>query len=456
MIRKILLGLLGLLVVVVAGVAGWLIVAPPELLRIADGYAAKIICSNVFLAHRDPTDVLNVDVQVSGNPALKLIRASVDRDGGTVTAGILGLFARATAIDRPGLGCTLAPDGKVDALRASGLAQVPAVAPETEQPWPEGNGPTVSDPAITKILEDPALAGPGMRAIVVAKDGKLLAERYGAGFDVNTPLLGWSMSKSINAILLGMVMKSGKLSLDDSGLFPQWQGDGRKDITLRDLLDMTSGLAFNEDYGDVTDVTHMLFIEPDMSGYAAARPLIHPPGTTFSYSTGTAMMVSRVWAGRLPDAQTALAYPRTALFDPLGMTSAVAEPDEGGTIAGGSYMYATARDWAKVGQFLLDGGVWHGQNLLPDGFVQMMQTSNGKPGGYSELQTWLTGPTEDDGKTYGLPKGTYWFIGHDGQSMAVIPSAKMVVVRMGLTNSDLGWGPEPMIKAILAAVGAPA
>jgi CubicO group peptidase (beta-lactamase class C family) len=438
-------------VAVILGAVVWLLVAPPELLRVGDGYAAKIVCSNVFLAHRSAPQVLAQDVQAPGNPVLRLVGADVDQTAGTVTAHMLGFIAPMTALYRAGLGCTLVPDGKVDALRQQAVA-MPTVAAGTG-PWPAGGEVAAGDPKLLAILKDDALAGPDARAIVVVRAGKIVAERYAPGFGPDTPLIGWSMSKSINAILLGMVMKAGGISFDDSGLFPQWARDGRKDIKLRHLLDMTSGLAFNEDYGDVTDVTRMLYLEPDMAGFAANHPLIHPPGSTFSYSTGTAMMLSRIWMSRLPDEATALSYPRMALFGPLGMTTATFEPDEAGTLTGGSYVYASARDWARVGQFLLQDGVWNDEHLLPDGYVQMMRTGNGGPDGYSQLQTWLRGPTEENGKTYGLPTDTYWFIGHDGQSMAVVPSAGVVVVRMGLTPSGLGWGPEPMLKQLLAAMG---
>jgi len=452
LLRRLLVGLLALVVIVVIGVVVYLVVAPPMLLRIADGYAAKIVCSNVYLAGRDATEVLNLDVQAPGNPVLKLVKVDVDKGAGTVTARMLGLFATAMAVERPGLGCALAPDGNVAAAKAIALASMPTIAPPGDGLWPDG-GKVETDPKVQAILGDATLTGPGMRAVVVVRDGHIVGEAYGPGFSADTPLIGWSMSKTVSAILLGRVMGQGKIGFDDAALFPEWANDGRKDIKVRDLLGMMSGLAFNEDYGDVTDVTQMLYLEPDMAGFAAAKPSVKPPGTVFSYSTGTGMMLARLWMSRLGDEQTALAFPRLALFDPLGMTSAVFEADERGGLEGGSYVYASGRDWARVGQFLLQGGVWNGQNLLPDGFVEMMSVSNGQPGGYSKLQTWLEGPTETDSKSAGLPKDTFWLEGHDGQSAAVIPSARLVVVRLGLTPSDLGYGPEPMIKAILAAGG---
>jgi CubicO group peptidase (beta-lactamase class C family) len=430
MIRRILLGLAGLIVVVVAGLAIYLAVAPPELLRVADGYAAKIVCSNVFVANRDANEVLAVDVQAPGNPVLKLIGVALDKTAGTVTARMLGFVAPQTAVARAGLGCTLMPDG-----RAAAVAAAPAPRPVSGTPWQEA-----PDAKVAAVLADAGLAGPGVRAIVVVKAGQIVGESYASGFDATTPLLGWSMTKTVNAMLLGRAILDGKLGLDDTGLFPEWT-DGRKDIRLRDLTAMASGLGFNEDYGDVSDVNRMLFLSPDMAGFAASQPLAGKPGSVFNYSSGTGIMLARLWMDRVvagaPD------YPKIALFEPLGIASAVIEADEAGTLVGSSYMYATARDWARLGQFLAQDGVWNGQRLLPEGFVKLMQTSNGLPGGYSQMQTWL----EPDA---GLPADSFWMEGHDGQSVTVIPSAQLVVVRMGLTPSDLGYSAVPLVKAVLA------
>src|SRR3569623_1593543 len=197
MIRRILLGLLAAVVLIVAGLGVYLSVAPPELLRVADGYAAKIVCSNVFIANRDPNEVLAVDVQALGNPVLKLIGVNVE-----------GL-------------AKLAPSA-------------PADVANPDAPWPEGDAVAPADDAIAKVLADAGLTGPGMRAVVVVKAGKIVGETYDEGFDSETPLLGWSMTKTVNAMLLGRVMLDGKLALDDTGLFREWT-DGRKDIRLRDL-----------------------------------------------------------------------------------------------------------------------------------------------------------------------------------------------------------------------------
>ena len=180
-----------------------------------------------------------------------------------------------------------------------------------------------------------------MRAVVVVKNGRIVAERYGDGFSAKTPLLGWSMTKTVNAAIIGTLVKDGKMAVTNQGLFGPWKADGRAAISLADMMAMSSGLEFNEDYGDVADVTRMLYLEPDMAGFAESKPLTGDVGKVFSYSSGTAVMLSRLWQDAIGDKDKALAWPRTALFEPLGMQSAVLETDEQGTFVGSSYLYAT-------------------------------------------------------------------------------------------------------------------
>ncbi len=452
LLLRVVVGFAAVVVLLVAGAAAYLVVAPPELLRVATGYSAKIVCSNVFIAGRDPEQVLAVDVQAPGHPILKFVRIGVDQSAGTVTARMLGLFATSIAIHRPGLGCASVPDGDVAAAQAVQLAAVPQTAPAEDARWPAGGRvEAVATPALADIMGNAELMGPGMRAVVVVHSGRIIAENYGAGFGPETPLLGWSMTKTVNAALIGRLMLGGKLGLEDAALLPAW-ADARKDIKLRDLLGMESGLGFNEDYGDVSDVNRMLFLEPDMAGFAASQPQTAAPETVFNYSSGTATLLARIWMDRIGDPAVALAYPRTALFEPLGMTSALIEADEAGTLVGGSYMYATARDWARFGQFLLQDGVWNGVSMLPPGWVAAMHKSNGLDGDYSQMQSWLDGPHEDDAAE-GVPADAFWLLGHDGQSIAIVPSEDLIVVRLGLTPSKLDYRPERLVKALAGTTG---
>lgn len=455
---KVVKWLIALLIVAVVGAAGWLYFRPPALFEVAAGYSAKIVCSNVFIVGRSAPEVLELDVQAPGHPLLRFMRVSVDEDARVVTARLLGLFGKGTAVARDGYGCSEVPDGNLAAV-----APVPEAASPAEPTtgiWPDGATVEPSqDPAIMKILDDPTMTGPGMRAVVVVHNGRIVGERYGEGFSAKTPLLGWSMTKSVTAAIVGTLVKAGKLSVDQKNLLEAWKGDGRAAISVADLMAMSSGLEFNEDYGDVTDVTRMLYLEPDMADFAASKPLTGEIGKVWSYSSGTTNILSSIWQASLGDPAAALAWPKQALFDPIGMSSAVLETDARGTFVGSSYLYATARDWARFGLLMLQDGVWEGREILPPGFVSWMRepvpASNGE---YGRGQVWLhgsdagtpAGQHPDEG--FDLPKDTFWFLGHDGQSIAVMPSRKLVVVRLGLTPSSLGYRSQALVSALVNAL----
>ena len=448
--------ILGTLVVAVVvllltGIA-YLWLVPPELLRVGAAYSAKIVCSNLFLAGRDPDEVLSNDIQAPGIALLKLMRVSVDRERGLVHAGFLGFIGNGVAVRTPRAGCTVMPRGEATSALASGKLIADAVPP-TGVSIATGvkGGAAAADAAFYEVLANEDLAGPGMRAIVILDHGRVVAERYADGFTAQTPLLGWSMTKTVTAGLVGMLIKDGRLTLEASGYWPA--GDGREHIRIADLLSMSSGLRFNEAYGTVSDVTSMLYLEPDMAKFAMSQPLIHPVGSTWSYSSGTALIISHlVQAAAGGDA---VQYASEHLFKPLGMHSAVLECDAHGTPVGSSYMYATARDWAKYAQLLVQDGIWEGQPLLPEGYVDMMATPVAASGGqYGNGQVWLYG---SDGVTagvnpdaaFGIPPDTFWMFGHDGQSIAIVRSRQLVVVRLGLTPYTARYSPQALLRAVL-------
>ena len=490
-IKKILLGgaITLVLLFLVLVLALWL--KPPDILRVGANYSAKIVCSNVFLAGRDPDEVLRVDVQAPGIWLLRLVRVSVDRERQVVRAGFLGFIGDGLAVARPGTGCAAVPDGNLKfALRTGPLvspgpaapgpaapgpaatgpfaptaatpdtatptAATPDTAPpEPDEPWPMGNVVS-TNPALDHILTDDALAGPGARAIVVVYRRRIVAERYGAGFSSASPLLGWSMTKSVLAGVVGVLVKDGRLALDQSAGWPATGGGGRERIRIADLLDMSSGLRWNEGYGDVSDVTRMLYLQSDMAYFAREQPLVHPTGEFWSYSSGTANILSRIAQDAAGPLGAGVAAEK--LFKPLGMTSATIETDEYGTLVGSSYMYATARDWALYAQFLLQEGVWRGQEILPRGYVAMMASPVASSGGqYGHGLVWLWGsdanaPGKNPDAAFGIPPDTFWMAGHDGQTIAIIPSREMVIVRLGLTPARDHYQPQPLVKAVLDAV----
>jgi CubicO group peptidase (beta-lactamase class C family) len=457
-LRRVVLALV--LLPAVLAFALWL--KSPDILRVGANYSAKIVCSNVFLAGRDPDEVLRTDVQAPGIALLGLMRVSVDRERRVVRAGLLGIIGDGLAVARPGTGCTVVPDGNLDFAMHVPTVSAPGITSAGAEPsagagpadWPAGNA-VATDAALERLLADDTLAGPGIRAIVVVNHGRIVAERYGAGFSATTPLLGWSMTKSVLAGVVGVLVKEGRLALDQPAGAAAIGADGREAIRIADLLAMSRGLNFNEAYGTVSDVTRMLYLEPDMAGFARGQPLMHPAGEFWSYSSGTANILSRI----AQDAAGALGaqYPADKLFKPLGMTSATMETDESGTLVGSSYMYATARDWARYGQFLLQAGVWQGQELLPRGYVAMMASPvAASDGQYGHGLVWLWGsdaavPGKNPDAAFGIPADTFWMAGHDGQSTAIIPSRELVIVRLGLTPARDHYSPQPLVKAILEA-----
>lgn len=453
--KRLLKTIAGAVFVSLAGIGGWLALFPPQLLKVGDGYAAKIVCSNVFLAKRDPQAVLAEDVQAPGHPLLKFVRVSVDRENESVTARIFGFAAPGRAVYRPGYGCTNVDDSGAQALAgpAREAEAEPGVsgAPDAAISWPDGSKADI-DPAIQDVIQNSDLAGPGIRAIAVVRDGRLVAETYGPGFDRDTPLLGWSMTKSVTAALIGLRIGEGKMDLSRGDLLSAWSGDDRSRIKLADLLAMQSGLAFNEDYGDVTDVTRMLYLESDMAGFVASKQLEMQPGAKFRYSSGTSNLLSLLWMRTFDDPAEALAYPRKALFAPLGMTSAVMETDASGTFVGSSYMYATAQDWARFAQLLLDDGSWKGRRILPEGYVSFMRTPSAASGGdYGSGQVWL----QENGIRAGtgnFPPDTFWMLGHDGQAIMLVPSLRLAVVRLGLTPSRTGYDVQKLNAKIIEAL----
>ncbi|MFM2278744.1 MAG: hypothetical protein RLZZ444_975, partial [Pseudomonadota bacterium] len=225
-VARILKWFVFLVLILCLGAAGWLYMSPPELLRVATAYSVKMVCSNHFLAKRDPAEVLAVDVQAPGHPILKYVSVK-QVDDATFSASIFGIFATEYAVNRAGLGCASVPDHDLAAVKAISLLAEPVVAPASDFEWPLGDQVSLANhQQVNAIISDPALAGPGVRGVVVVKDGRIIGEYYPQGFSAETPLLGWSMTKTITGALVGMRVAEGKLSYGQDKLFPDWT-DGR-------------------------------------------------------------------------------------------------------------------------------------------------------------------------------------------------------------------------------------
>lgn len=289
------------------------------------------------------------------------------------------------------------------------------------------------------------------RALLVFHDGKLIAERYGPGYDKNTRFISWSMAKSVTGVLIGMLVSDGRLRLDDAAPIPLWQrpGDPRGEITLRQLLQMRSGLRHVE-AGDPpyqSDEVRMLFLDgrDDMARYAEAQPLQYDAGQKWVYSTNTAVILADLAARVLAPAGTpdmrrraVTDYLRTRLFEPAGMPSATPEFDAAGTMIGGSVIQATARDWAHFGEFLRHRGEAGGVQLVPRQWIDFMTAPSPREAQYG-AQIWLNRkPTSGIASLFPDkgPADLFACEGHLGQYVLVSPSRRLVVVRLGMTPED--------------------
>ncbi|KWI57173.1 serine hydrolase [Burkholderia ubonensis] len=434
-----------------------------RLAPIATGYAAKTLCSGVFVSGRPAASVIDVDIMAGVHPLLKLVHPSVDPARHLARATFAGFAAR-EAVFRPGLGCTLALGPSTDALPAALPDPAPPPPAPAAAPAPDdGVDAHKLQTALDRAFDEPDPARPRRtRAVVVLHRGRVIAERYAPGFSADMPLPGWSMTKSVTAALIGMLVAQHKLSPDASALLPEWRdaGDPRARITLDELLRMTSGLRFNEDYDDpLSDVAVMLFTQPDTARFASAKPLAAPPGTRWHYSSGTSAILARVMRDAMGGTETDyLAFPQHALFAPLGMRNAFFEPDASGTLASASFMYASARDWAQFGQLLLQDGVWDGKRLLPEGWVRYMARATPQaPRQEFGAHLWVKVPepfNDPDPHAPALPADAFHAVGHEGQFVSVVPSRQLVIVRLGLSRPEAAWNHEAFVARVLDAVPA--
>jgi CubicO group peptidase (beta-lactamase class C family) len=407
--------------------------------RIGAAYNAKMACSCLFISGRSLESIEKEDLYT-----IPFARQTVDTENKIVTSSIYGI--RKKAIFRPGLGCTIVNKSDENTLRNQWPAEDFSKSIGFEFPIDTAltaeviqNIKAVFDTAFheydpTKIKRT--------RAALVVHDGKLIAERYAPGITAFTPLIGWSMTKSVTNAMIGILIQDGKLALDKNNLFPHWQSDDRKNITLDHLLRMSSGLTFNENYNAVSNATKMLFLEFSAGLYASNQKLAYPIDSKWSYSSGTSNILQSLISNTIKDHKAYLAFPHQRLFDVLGMKSAVLEPDASGTYVGSSYMFATARDWAKFGQLYINDGLWFGQRILPEGWVRYSSTVTPASDGEYAAHFW-TYPRKS-----GLPDDSFLMDGFEGQLVLIVPSKKLLLLRLGCTPKSENFDGIKFFKSI--------
>jgi CubicO group peptidase (beta-lactamase class C family) len=437
--------LVGVLLIAAVGVLWWFHI-PSN----AAGVVAQTVCSAKYVAGRDlPTDELVAQDVTPQSPILAVVSTEVDDANRTVTSKFLGFVSRTSALQTQ-RGCVL--DAPAD---PAAKPYVPAAADPAA--WPEGDGTAaasgVDTAALTKIVDDALVGsddpmGMAARGVAVVQDGKLVLLENGTGIEDNTALLGWSMTKTVTGMLAykklteaGVDIETPVVDAFPAGRAPswveEWKADDRKAITIADLMFMRSGLAMGEGYGPTGDVVQMLYGEPDMSSWAAQHPLDHQPATYWEYLSASTNILAAVVKAQFPTDQEYVDYAYAELFEPLGLTTATLSTDASGTWVGSSYLWASTADWARLGQLMLDDGRWDGKQIIPAGWWELAGTPampTGEGHGYG-AQTWI--PGEPDGgecaATPDYPKDALLMEGHYGQVVAMIPSKKAVIVRLGWT-----------------------
>lgn len=435
--------------------------------KVATGFVANVVCTETFVSGLDPARVFAETM--SAMPGTGLIAWAidyrVDRARKDVTVTLFGL-GRSHAVYRgEGLGCYLdhgtvvadisvpAPDAKAALL--PDIAASSIVAPET--------------PQLAAAL-DRAFAEPdrstlrNTRAVVVVKDGHVIAERYADGVRIDTPLLGFSATKSVMSALAGILVRRGALKLDEPVPIAAWQGPGdpRHAITLDHLLRHTAGLALGSSLSAslasaLEPVNRMKFMESDMAAYAESMPLETAPGRAWNYNDGNTVILGHVIRQASGgSASKMMRFARQELFDPLGMRNVAIEFDASGNPEASSQMLASARDWARFGQFYLNDGMAGGRRILPEGWVKYSASATPNAWVGQSAGFW-TNLGDSFGATYrvehGWPRDAFFAKGTIGQYVIIIPSERLVIVRLGRSPN---WPPEAdgvfdLVRDVVAA-----
>ncbi|MEP3209949.1 MAG: serine hydrolase [Maribacter sp.] len=422
-------------------------------LNIISGYASKNLASTNFIADRLYSDIVESDNNV---PLIKLAELeSTDENG--VTTSVFGLMER-ESICREGLGCVLIND---DYDKTQTLPKPKRTYAAKNLPFPYGNkeqADTVFENIDYKKLNAAVKSAfvdyeiQKTRTILVVYKGQIVAEEYIEGFSKDTPILGWSMTKSVLATLYGILMHQGKIDmsyrpfkeLDLTGLTSK---DPREIIPLDDFLRMSSGLAWDEDYGSISDVTKMLFLEADMTKSQINTAYSSDDPKVWNYSSGTSNFLSGVLRKQFKTHQEYLDFPYVELIDKIGMHSMLIEADMAGNYVGSSYGWATTRDWAKFGLLHLNKGNWNGEQLFSPEWIDYITTPTEGSNGTYGAHWWLN----SEGKYPDVPKDLYSANGFQGQRVYIIPSKDLVIVRTGLAEAPY-FDDNTFLKEVTGAI----
>lgn len=405
-------------------------------LVLISGHSAKSVASGIFVAERSQEIIENSDNNFS---PVSIAANEVNTEKKSVTSNVFGTQKR-TAIYREGLGAVVINDD----YNENEPFLVPKRETEPKQlPFPYGNLPqkdTVFSNVDYDKLEgvvasyfDQNTPEDLTRSLLIVYKNQIISEKYAEGIDKNSKLLGWSMGKSLMSAVCGVMNYQGMLNHEDSAPIDAWKNDERSKITINNLLQMNSGLEWEEDYTKISDVTKMLYSETDMTKSQIHKPLVGSPNETWNYSSGTSNLLAGIIRGKFKTHQEYLDFWYTDLFDKIGMQSMVFETDLAGNYVASSYGWANTRDWAKFGLLYLNKGNWNGEQIMNESWVNYTAEPTNSSEGVYGAQFWLNaGEHMPD-----VPKDMYFADGYQGQRVIIIPSKDLVIVRLGVTYSKL-------------------
>lgn len=420
-----------------------LIINYPKLNIIA-GYSAKNTASSVFLGERSLSFTDTTDNNFS---PVNLATNAIDKEKKTANSSVFGLLNRKSII-REGLGSVLTLDKKDEKSNYKTPKRRKTV--NDTIPYPYGNGShkdSVFESIDYKKLNETVNSIFGIRktrAVLVLYKGQIIAEKYSEGFTKNSRILGWSMTKSIMSTVFGILEHQQKINIQDKAPVESWQNDARKEITIHNLLQMNSGLEWDENYDEISDATKMLFLERDMTKVQEEKPLIGKPNETWNYSSGTSNLLSGILRDQFNNHQSYLDFWYTNLIDKIGMNSMILESDLAGNYVASSYAWATTRDWGKFGLLYLHNGAWNGEELFTKEWVDYVTTPTPTSNGSYGAQFWLN--TEKQLKD--VSQNMYFADGYQGQRVYILPDEDLVIVRFGLS-----WFEEnEFLKGIIQSI----
>ena len=413
-------------------------------LNILAGYSAKSTATSVFLGERSLAFTDKTDNNFS---PVHLATDAIDTITKSATASVFGLLTR-KAIIREGLGSVLTLS-KADE-NSPYLTPKRTISKNKAMPYPLGDAPQ-KDTIFTNVdyeklntTVSSIFGKRKSRAVVVLYKDQIIAEKYSEGFHKDSKILGWSMTKSILSTVFGVLEHQQKIQIQDKAPVASWQNDVRKEITIHNLLQMNSGLEWDENYDEISDATKMLFLERDMTKMQALKPLVGKPNESWYYSSGTTNLLSGILRDQFDTHQEYLDFWYTDLIDKIGMHSMTLEADLAGNYIASSYAWATARDWGKFGLLYLHNGTWNGEQLFTKDWVDYVTTPTPTSEGIYGAQFWLNA----DGGFKDVPKNMYYADGYKGQRVYVLPDQDLVIVRFGLS-----WLEEnAFLKGILEAI----